>query len=191
MPRTLRVSQAYHIRNVVVAGEVVTTAQGVGVRDIQELDERVPDVSYSINNWGSLCRDNDPEVMSECEKWPVVPDCAELRIQGVVQKASSLEFSLYSTSRGNLVGQSSNLKRSEKSTAEYYARVTYLLRGVYDIAISEPAAYRTELGLVRKRILEVNGACRRSFPLNELITLGKPLSVNVGVELDLMGTPVV
>ena len=69
--------------------------------------------------------------------------------------------------------------------------MTYLIRGVDDIAVAEPTAHRTELGLVLKRILEGDGVSRGRFPLNKFTTLGKPFSVNIRVELDLMGILVV
>lgn len=69
--------------------------------------------------------------------------------------------------------------------------VTYLLRGVNETAISEPADHRAELGLVLERKLMGNGVSRCGSPLNKLVTLGEPFSIDVCVELDLMRVPVV
>lgn len=70
-------------------------------------------------------------------------------------------------------------------------RVTYLLRRVNEIAVSESAAHRAELGLVLKRKLLGNGVPHCNFPFNDLVTLGKPFSIEVRVKLDLMRIAVV
>ena len=114
MPLIRRVQQVYHISNTVVASEIVRTSQGVDIRDVQELDERVPDIANNIHNRGGLCCANDPKVMGECEKWEVVRDCAELWVHSVIQNTSSLKCSLDGTSRCDLVCQSGNLKYIDK-----------------------------------------------------------------------------
>lgn len=75
---------AYQISNTVVACEIVRTALGVDVRDVQDLDERVPDISYGIHNLGGSHRGNDPKVMCECENWPLGLNLTELRVHRVV-----------------------------------------------------------------------------------------------------------
>ena len=45
---TPRVQWAYQISNTVVANEIVKTALGVDFQDVQDIDESVPDISYTI-----------------------------------------------------------------------------------------------------------------------------------------------
>lgn len=103
-----------------------------------------------------------------------------------------MECRFRNTSPGDLVRQSGDLKRVEKGPGRIsHKRVTYLLRRVNRITVSEPAAHRTKLCLVLKQKSLCDGVSHRNVPFNKLIALGKPFSVDVRVELDLMGTPVV
>ena len=78
------VEWTYHVGNVAVSSEIVGTALAVGVRDIQELNERVSDITDIIHNWGSHCRANNPKVMGKREDRPIAVLCAELRVHSVI-----------------------------------------------------------------------------------------------------------
>ena len=184
--------EAHHVRNTVVASEIVSTSQGVGVRDVQVLDKRVPHIPHSVHHWGGLCGDDDPKVMGECEQWPVVPNCTELWIRCVVQNAGRLECGLDNTSRADLVRQPGDLEYVEKCLGRVlWKGVTYLFRRVHEVAVSEPAAHGAQLSQVRKRKLMGNGVPHHRLPLNKLVVLGKPFPIDVREELDLVGAPVV
>ena len=72
-----------------------------------------------------------------------------------------------------------------------FLEASYLLRGIYDRTVSEPAAYFGELGLVLEPIAMVDGSVCGGLPFEILVALGEPFSGNVCVELDLVGAPVI
>ena len=89
--------------------------------------------------------------MSECEERPIVANCAELGVHGVVE--GTVRYEITPGAGANLVCQSVHLKYVGKNRDRVSYVATYLRRGVHDSTVSDPPTHLEELGLVLKRKL--------------------------------------
>ena len=190
--RAARVITAHHVGNTAVASEIVGTKQSGGVWDVQQLNERVSDISDIIHYRGGLYRPNNPKVMVECKDRRLVVRCVELQVHRAVQNASRSEQRPDDVVVPNLVRHSGDLRSvsggPNRTTSQ---KATYLLRGVHDITVSKPAVYFQEFRLVRKVKLVGDDAPRYVCLPFRLITFGEPVFGNVCVVLDFVGIPIV